>query len=616
MMKRRNLPRTSIIVGLVFAVAHCLAFASNTIAQTSSGTPSSSPTPAAYDLRWGVKIPMRDKVELNATLYLPKTADGSLPKTPVIFTLTPYISDTYHERAAYFASHGYVFALVDVRGRGNSGGEFEPLAQEPHDGHDVVEWLARQPFCDGKLAMWGGSYAGFDQWATAKEFPPHLATIVPAAAAHPGLDYPSTENVGLTYDMQWFTFTSGRTGQNNLFADQKFWRAKFLDAYKKHIPFKSLDSFVGNPSVNFQRILKHPTLDAYYDAMVPTREQFQKITVPILTITGQYDGDELGALSYYRDHLANASPDARAKHFLIIGPWDHAGTRTPTAEVGSVKFGSAAAIDLNDLHRQWYDWAMKNGPRPDFLKNHIAYYLLAAGNSGANGEWKYADNFETLVANPKIFYFDSKNGDANGVFRSGALTEKPPGGGADTFTYDPLNTTRGEMVDGIDPKEKIAGIDQTYPLTIGQDGLVYHTEALPNETPFVGCPAATLWLSIDTPDVDLSAHLYEIQPDGTSIILWSDVRRLRYRDSLREGKLVKPGEIVRCDFNPGLFVARRLMKGSRLRLVVSSPNSTQWQKNYCSGGVVAKETAKDARTCHVQVYHDATHPSTIQLPLR
>ena len=81
---------------------------------------------------------MRDKVELNATLYLPKTPDGAPAKMPVIFTLTPYISDTYHARAAYFASRGYVFALVDVRGRGNSGGEFEPFANEPHDGHDVV----------------------------------------------------------------------------------------------------------------------------------------------------------------------------------------------------------------------------------------------------------------------------------------------------------------------------------------------------------------------------------------------------------------------------------------------------------------------------------------------
>jgi len=559
---------------------------------------------------------MRDKVELNATLYLPKTPDGLLSKTPVIFTLTPYISDTYHAWAAYFASHGYTFALVDVRGRGNSAGEFEPFANEGRDGHDVVEWLAQQPFCDGKVAMWGGSYAGFDQWATAKELPPHLATIVPAAAAHPPLDYPSYNNVGETYDMQWFTLTSGRAGQQNLFADQKFWRTQFLDAYKKHIAFKTLDSFVANPSVNFQRILKHPTADTYYDAMVPTREQFQKIRLPILTITGQYDGDELGALTFYRDHLANASSEARAKHFLIIGPWDHAGTRTPTDEVGGVKFGGAGIVDLNELHRQWYDWTMKNGTRPEFLKNQVAYYLLALGNTGANGEWKYADSLETLTANPRAFYLDSKNGDANGVFRSGMLREKPPSQGADQFTYDPLDTHRGENVEGTDPKEKTAGIDQTYALSIGSDGLVYHCNPLPRETPLVGCPQLTLWVSIDTPDTDLKADLYEIQPDGTSTALWSDLRRLRYRDSLRQERLVKLGEIVKCEFAPGLFVARRLMKGSRLRLVVSSPNSILWQKNYNSGGVVANETAKDARVAHVQVYHDVQHASAIQIPLR
>ena len=585
-------------------------------AQSPTPAPSPAQPPADYDLHWGVKIPMRDKVELNATLYFPKTPDSSLPKTPVIFTLTPYISDTYHARGAYFASHGYVFALVDVRGRGNSGGEFEPFANEPRDGHDVGEWLAKQSFCDGKVAMWGGSYAGFDQWATAKEFPPHLVTIVPAAAAHPGLDYPSYNNIGMTYDMQWFTLTSGHTPQDNLFGDQKFWRTKFLDGYKKHLPFKSLDSFVGNPSANFQRILNHPTADAYYDAMLPTREQFQEIALPILTITGQYDGDELGALTYYRDHLANASPQARAKHFLIIGPWDHAGTRTPRDEVGGVKFGPGAIVDLNDLHRQWYDWTMKSGPKPAFLKNQIAYYLLAPGNSGANGEWKYADNFQTLTANPKTFYLDSKNGEPNGVFRSGTLNEKQPNSGSDSFVYDPLDTRRGENVEGTDPKEKTAAIDQTFALSIGKDGLVYHTDPVPNETSLIGCPAVNLWLSIDTPDVDLECDLYEIQPDGTCIALWSDIRRLRYRESSREAKLMKPGELVPCDFNPGLFVARRLMKGSRLRLVVTAINSILWQKNYCSGGIVADETTKYAHTCNVQVYHDAEHPSAIQLPLR
>ena len=616
-MKLRNFWRAPIISGLsILAAALSVGFAANIVAQIPTPSPSPPQPPPDYDLRWGVKIPMRDKVELNATLYLPKTPDGFPSKTPVIFTLTPYISDTYHARAAYFASHGYTFALVDVRGRGNSAGEFEPFANEGRDGHDVVEWLAQQPFCDGKVAMWGGSYAGFDQWATAKELPPHLATIVPAAAAHPPLDYPSYNNVGETYDMQWFTLTSGRAGQQNLFADQKFWRTQFLDAYKKHIAFKTLDSFVANPSVNFQRILKHPTADTYYDAMVPTREQFQKIRLPILTITGQYDGDELGALTFYRDHLANASSEARAKHFLIIGPWDHAGTRTPTDEVGGVKFGGAGIVDLNELHRQWYDWTMKNGTRPEFLKNQVAYYLLALGNTGANGEWKYADSLETLTANPRAFYLDSKNGDANGVFRSGMLREKPPSQGADQFTYDPLDTHRGENVEGTDPKEKTAGIDQTYALSIGSDGLVYHCNPLPRETPLVGCPQLTLWVSIDTPDTDLKADLYEIQPDGTSTALWSDLRRLRYRDSLRQERLVKLGEIVKCEFAPGLFVARRLMKGSRLRLVVSSPNSILWQKNYNSGGVVANETAKDARVAHVQVYHDVQHASAIQIPLR
>ena len=307
---------------------------------------------------------------------------------------------------------------------------------------------------------------------------------------------------------------------------------------------------------------------------------------------------------------------ARAKHFLIIGPWDHAGTRTPTDEVAGVKFGAGAIVDLNDLHRQWYDWTMKAGPKPAFLKNQVAYYLLAPGNSGANGEWKYADSFETLTANPKTFYLDSKNGDANGVFRSGSLSEKQPNSGTDVFVYDPLDVRRGEDVEGTDPKEKTAAIDQTFALSIGKDGLVYHTEPLPNETALIGCPALTLWLSIDTPDIDLECDLYEIQLDGTNIALWNDFRRLRYRESLRESKLVHPGEIVRCDFNPGLFVARRLMKGSRLRLIVTAVNSILWQKNYCSGGVVAEETAKDAHACNVRVYHDAEHASAVQLPLR
>jgi uncharacterized protein len=135
----------AVLLALVIPAALLALFAQTPPPAPSPSPKESPPASADYDLRWGVKIPMRDKVELNTTLYLPKTKDGTLSRTPAIFTLTPYISDSYHARAAYFASHGYAFALVDVRGRGNSSGEFEPFAQEPHDGHDVVEWLAQRP---------------------------------------------------------------------------------------------------------------------------------------------------------------------------------------------------------------------------------------------------------------------------------------------------------------------------------------------------------------------------------------------------------------------------------------------------------------------------------------
>jgi uncharacterized protein len=104
------------------------------------------------DMQWAVKIPMRDGVKLNATVF---TAHAQKAALPLIFTFTPYVGDTYTDRALYFAKHGYVYALVDVRGRGNSGGEFWPFENEGRDGYDVVEWLAKQPYCNGKVAMWG-----------------------------------------------------------------------------------------------------------------------------------------------------------------------------------------------------------------------------------------------------------------------------------------------------------------------------------------------------------------------------------------------------------------------------------------------------------------------------
>jgi predicted acyl esterase len=178
---------TAFIVALLFGIG---------IVPLCSAQGNANVDPPSVDMLWGVKIPLRDGVKLNATIYKPKEMPTPLP---VIFTLTPYIGDNYLDRALYFARHGYVFALVDCRGRGNSGGHFEPFEHEGRDGYDVVEWLARQSWSNGKVTMWGGSYAGFDQWSTAKELPPHLATIVPTASVCPGKEA-QTAHITLFHD--------------------------------------------------------------------------------------------------------------------------------------------------------------------------------------------------------------------------------------------------------------------------------------------------------------------------------------------------------------------------------------------------------------------------------
>jgi putative CocE/NonD family hydrolase len=496
---------------------------------------------------------------------------------------------------------------VDVRGRGNSSGEFEPFVHDARDGHDVVEWFAKQPWCNGKVAIWGGSYAGFNQWATLKEFPPHLATIVPAAAAHPGVDFPAPGNIFLSYDIQWLTLTSGVTPNQKLLGESSFWISKYRERYLNHIPFEKLPELVGNRSPHFQKWLSHRTPDDFLDALAPNVKDYAKMDLPILTITGHYDDDQPGAMTYYLRHMQHGSEKARERHYLLIGPWDHAGTRTPKEEMGGLKFGKASLVDLNQLHKEWYDWAMKDGPKPKFLEKRVAYYVPG------EEKWKYADKLESIPTKPEILYLTSPDGSANDVFRSGTLSRsKSDKGLAARYVYDPLDLRPAEL-----EREEIKNevTDQRRALNLFGNGLVYHSEPFAEAVEITGYLKLVAWIALDVPDTDFTVSVAEIKPDGTSIALTDDIKRARYRESLRQERLVKPGEIERYEFATFRFFSRRLEKGSRLRLVINSPNTIYLEKNYNSGGEVAKETAKDARTAHVTLYQDKDHPSYLELPM-
>lgn len=556
------------------------------------------------DVDLGLRIPMRDGVILGGSLYRPH---GQTKGRPVIMNLSPYLADRRSDDAIYLASRGFVVACVNVRGRGDSAGTFDTLVHDSEDGADIVEWLARQSFCDGHVGMMGGSYDGYTQWATAKQLPRHLSTIIPTAAIFPGVDFPGLLPIYMPYEVRWNALVSGAGINMKLFANDSFWAGKFRKAYQEHVPFEALESVLGFSSPLLHKLLQHPTQDAYWDALSPSPEQYKGICHPILTITGHFDDDQTGALTYYRSHMQYGSDLGKKDHYLVIGPWDHAGTWQPQAEVGGLKIGAAGVIDTKDLRLDWFRWTMDGGPKPPFLKGRVAYYVMG------RDEWKYADSLEAM-ANGKFNLFLGSQGRADDVYHSGTLQEQvTPGAALDGWTYDPLRTEHGLAMPPMDGPDYL--VSQFKAMNLDGEGLIYHTEPLKEPVEITGIPRLTLWLTMDVPDTDVFVDLDEVTKDGASIQLSTAFMRARYRESLRQEKLVPAGVPLKYTLDNWTFFSRQVAKGSRLRLVISSLNDPAWQHNMQGGGVVAKETAKDARTARIKLLHEPGHESVLELPI-
>jgi len=189
---------------------------------------------------------------------------------------------------------------------------------------------------------------------------------------------------------------------------------------------------------------------------------------------------------------------------------------------------------------------------------------------------------------------------------------KPVAAGTDKYIYDPLDLRPAELEKDDNPNYLN---DESQALNLFGNGLVYHSEPFAEATEISGFLKFSAWIAMDVPDTDFSVDVYEILPNGQSVYLTGDQMRARYRETPYAEKLIKPGEIDRYDFTGFTFFSRRVAKGSRLRLIFKCANSPSTQKNYNSGGVVAAESKKDARTAHITLYHDADHPSSLELPI-
>jgi uncharacterized protein len=557
-----------------------------------------------YQLQFGVKIPLRDGVRLNATLYKPVHASGPLP---VILLLTPYPDNTEHPSGSYFARRGYVFAYVDVRGRGDSEGTFQPLAQEAQDGYDVVEWLARQPWSNGKVAMWGGSYPGYDQWATASRAPPHLRTIVPVASIRPAVDFPTSNGIMEADALQWLTFTSGRSLYSGLYSDDEYWRETDARAFTDKAPFNRLDVYAGNTSTVFQTWLQHPDFDSFWQPIYLSSESIAKIDLPVLEISGYRDDDEAASLSFYRDHVRAKSPAALERFYLILGPWDHPGTRAPQPTVWNEAFGAASLLDMLRLQREWYDWILRSGTPPAFLRKHVAYYVQGQGAEC----WKYADSLDTVPAQAQTLYLTSATG-AKSVFESGRLTRAPADGSPDSFVSDPNDLTAAQARRESEGKIVLPAGEAGFELH--GNGVVYHTAAFEKESELDGSIALHLWLKVDAPDTDIAYELHLVTPDGKTHWLTSSRLRARYRHGLERGEPIRPGQAEEYVFPTSQWFAQRVPQGSYLRLIIAAVNQPEMQKNWNSMKPVSEQSGADARIAKIRVLHEAGHRSYIVLP--
>jgi putative CocE/NonD family hydrolase len=549
------------------------------------------PPPAPVRSEFGVMIPMRDGVKLAADVWLPE-APG---RYPVLLARTPYLKTGFKlsQWAQYFASRGYVFAVQDTRGRGDSEGRFDPFFGEGRDGYDTVEWLAAQPWSNGRVGMLGLSYLGTAQWLAAREHPPHLVCMAPTASAgrwfeeFPYMGGAFTESLALS----WINEISGRIDQEaNL--ESLDW-ARVL----AHRPLLTADSALGREMPLYRDWLTHSTLGPYWDRLRFAPKDFAAIDIPTLTVTGWYDGDQPGALFYWRGLMAGTPH--RDRHFLVVGPWRHMEAfRGGSTKVGDSEFSPASIVDTQALHRAFFDGCLK-GHSPGFDSPRARIYV-----TGAN-LWRTFDSYPPPAATLRPLYLAS-GGRANSSAGDGKLVWAPDGESPpDRFTFDPKNPVPGNLDDWGSDRRAVQQRD---------DVLVYTGDVLKEPLEVIGSVVVHLQAASDARDTDFTAVLSDLGPDGRALMLGPlvGIRRARYRKGYDREELLTPGSVE--DFRIELFdIAHRFEPGHRIRLEISSSSAPNYNPNQNTGNPVATDT--EWRTAHQMIYHDRTRASSITLPV-
>jgi putative CocE/NonD family hydrolase len=522
--------------------------------------------------RADVRIPVRAGVVIHASVVQPGGAIDALP-TLLRFTLDPAEDDAQRS-----ALQGYVGVTAYVRGRTPDGkGAAWPFVHDSEDAAAVIDWIARQPWSDGRVGMLGDGYSGYAAWAAARRRPPALKAIATIAPMAPGIDFPMAGQIYRNAMVRWAHEQASaeppRADDTDTSPDAR-WQALDARWYRGDRPYWDVDRvLLGKRSKLVRTWLTHPSHDRYWQKFLPSAKQFAQIDIPVLAIAGYY-GAEAGALYFHNEHRRNRP---QADTTLLLGPWDAASIRRDAAAtLRGYTLDPVARVDLPELRYQWLDHVFKGTKKPSLLQDRVNYQVMGAD------QWRHVPTLDPPDRSRLRLYLDTRQRD--GPHR---LSLSPSEGGGKAQLSVNLADRRDARIawpNALRMKQLPT-----------RNSISFVSDPLPNDTEIDGSLRGAFDITPSRQDVDLSVSLYEQTASGEYQLLFDPYDfRASYAGHRVKRRLLRAGERQLLAFTAERVTARKLAAGSRLVLVIGINKRPDRQINYGSGKDVNSETIADA----------------------
>jgi putative CocE/NonD family hydrolase len=556
-------------------------------------------------LERGVRCTLSDGVALVSDHYYPSVALYSDSPWPTLLMRQPYgrdiASTVVYAHPVWFARHGYHVVIQDVRGRGDSDGDFYPFRLEGRDGAETIAWLMKHPACNGRIGMYGFSYQGATQLLAAVENPEGLKCIAPHMTAadlyhgwfyHQGaLRLAST----LGWGIQMLREDARRRGLRDASDRLEAAWAK-VRGQANYVPYAEHPAIAGLELPGYVRNwIEHRDAGAFWSELdISTR--LSKIAVPALHISGWYDTYLEGSIAGYVALRENAGTAfARENQYLLAGPWVH----IPWGDrVGDANLGPDANFETDVFLLRWFNHWLKDSEE---FANEPRVRHFALGEN----KWHEADEWPTHA--PLTLYLHS-NGNANSRKGDGALTAIAPTDDEprDVFVYDP----EVPVFAPGGPLAMSGPLDQAA-LELGNSLLVYTTAPAAVATHIFGQPRVTLYAATSASFADLTAKLVRVTALGRAEFISIGMARSSFL--FRETGYV--ADAVQCwqfTLEPTSVV---IAMGESLRLEVASSAFPLYDRNPSTEIAPQNADRWNWQRSTQQIVHTPDYPSAIHLPI-